>query len=158
MKEHENIYWAARMRAAERAPIFSSRERTAAALYISTDTLRDIERGISAAPCDVVQKMCELYEDTDLKAQHIRAVCPLLADYGGSGYGELALAALNWAVQLADVQTVTLQFATIASDGRINPHEREAARAIRARAVTFRQVMEDTIEAIDKAMNRRNGQ
>lgn len=68
MKEHENIYWAARMRAAERAPIFSSRERTAAALYISTDTLRDIERGISAAPCDVVQKMCELYEDTDLKA------------------------------------------------------------------------------------------
>ena len=148
MKEHENIYWAARMRAAERAPIFSSRERTAAALYISTDTLRDIERGISAAPCDVVQKMCE----------HIRAVCPLLADYGGSGYGELALAALNWAVQLADVQTVTLQFATIASDGRINPHEREAARAIRARAVTLRQVMEDTIEAIDKAMNRRNGQ
>lgn len=97
MKEHENIYWAARMRAAERAPIFSSRERTAAALYISTDTLRDIERGISAAPCDVVQKMCELYEDPDLKAQHIRAVCPLLADYGGSGYGELALAALNWA-------------------------------------------------------------
>ena len=95
MKEHENIYWAARMRAAERAPIFSSRERTAAALYISTDTLRDIERGISAAPCDVVQKMCELYEDTDLKAQHIRAVCPLLADYGGSGYGELALAALG---------------------------------------------------------------
>ena len=91
MKEHENIYWAARMRAAERAPIFSSRERTAAALYISTDTLRDIERGISAAPCDVVQKMCELYEDTDLKAQHIRAVCPLLADYGGSGYGELEL-------------------------------------------------------------------
>lgn len=68
MKEHENIYWAARMRAAERAPIFSSRERTAAALYISTDTLRDIERGISAAPCDVVQKMCELYEDPDLKA------------------------------------------------------------------------------------------
>ena len=112
----------------------------------------------TSAPCDVVQKMCELYEDPDLKAQHIRAVCPLLADYGGSGYGELALAALNWAVQLADVQTVTLQFAAIASDGRINPHEREAARAIRARAVTLRQVMEDTIEAIDKAMNRRNGQ
>ena len=151
MRDTNNIYRAARMQAAQREPIFSSRERAAAALYVSTEALQDYETGRTLPPCDVVQRMVEEYGQADLKRQHIRACCPLLPDYGGEQESELTRAALSWAVEFAGVQEWALQFARVAQDGRISTEEMGAAQAIRTKAVALRKLMEETIAAIDKA-------
>lgn len=91
VKTSGNIYYQARMRAAARDPLHSSRERTATLLYISKESLQDFETGKRLPPCDVVQKMVEAYGAPELAGDHIRACCPLLPDYGGDGNSELAL-------------------------------------------------------------------
>lgn len=90
MKTYANIYYRARMQAAQREPLHASRERTASEIFVSCEALADYETGRTVPPCDVVQKMVEAYNDPDLKAAHIRACCPLLPDYGGEGCSELA--------------------------------------------------------------------
>ena len=152
MKNYQNIYRAARMLMAQCEPIFSSRERTALELYVSAEALQDYETGRTLPPCDVVQRMVEVYGAHDLKRLHIRACCPLLPDYGGDGFEGLPLAALRWAIEADDMRETALRFARLARDGRITPDELEAALRVRAKAVTLRQVMEESIEAIDQAM------
>lgn len=152
MKDSNNIYRAARMAAAQDEPVFSSRERAASALYVSTEALQDYETGQTVPPCDVVQRMVEVYGSSDIKREHIRACCPLLPDYGGTAAGELTKAALAWTVTLSDVAEMALKFAALALDGRISQDEIGTAVAIRAKAVEVRQAMEDTIAAIDKGM------
>lgn len=152
MRDASNIYRAARMEAAQREPLFSSRERAAAVLYVSTEALQDYETGKSLPPCDVVQRMIEEYGAHDLKRQHIRAQCPLLPDYGGETGGELTRAALTWMLEIGEANDIAQQFARVARDGRITPDEMQAAAQVRAKAVALRQIMEDTIMAIDKAM------
>ena len=66
MKTSGNIYYQARMRAAARDPLHSSRERTATLLYISKESLQDFETGKRLPPCDVVQKMVEAYGAPEL--------------------------------------------------------------------------------------------
>ena len=151
MRNANNIYRAARMAAAQQEPLFSSRERAAAALYVSTEALQDYETGQTLPPCDVVERMVEEYGAADLKRQHIRACCPLLPDYGGQEESELARAALAWTVAFSGASETALRFAALAVDGKITADELEAARAVRAKAVALRQIMEDTIAAIDKA-------
>lgn len=152
MRDTNNIYRAARMEAAQREPLFSSRERAAAVLYVSTEALQDYETGKSLPPCDVVQRMIDEYGTADLKRQHIRAHCPMLPDYGGQSKGELTRAALTWMLEFNGANEIAQQFARLAMDGRITPDELEAAAEVRAKAVVFRQIMEDTITAIDKAI------
>ena len=152
MKNTANIYYRARMQAAQRNPLHASRERTGYEIFVSCEALADYETGRTVPPCDVVQKMVEAYNDPDLKTLHIRACCPLLPDYGGTECSELARAALGWAVAFESAQEIALRFASVARDGRITPDELPAVDAIRAKAVELRQVMEETIAAIDKAM------
>lgn len=152
MKAFTNIYRAARMQSAQTEPILSSRERAAGELFVSAEALQDYETGKRLPPCDVVQRMVEVYGVPDLKRQHIRACCPLLTDYGGEGFEGLPLAALKWAIEVDDMRDMALRFARMARDGRISSDEIEAARRIKAKAVTLRQVMEESIEAIDQAM------
>lgn len=151
MKTYANIYYRARMQAAQREPLHASRERTASEIFVSCEALADYETGRTVPPCDVVQKMVEAYNDPDLKAAHIRACCPLLPDYGGEGCSELARAALGWAIAFQSAQDIALQFAAVARDGRITPDELPATQTIRAKAVELRRIMEETIAAIDKA-------
>lgn len=151
MRTVTSIYYRARMQAAQRDPLYSSRERTAGVIYVSGEALADYETGRTTPPCDVVQKMVEAYNDPDLKAAHIRARCPLLPDFGCAEHSELAQAALGWAVAFQSVQEVALKFAGVARDGRITADELPAARMIRAKAIELRRVMEETIAAIDKA-------
>lgn len=73
VKTSGNIYYQARMRAAARDPLHSSRERTATLLYISKESLQDFETGKRLPPCDVVQKMVEAYGAPELAGDHIRA-------------------------------------------------------------------------------------
>lgn len=152
MRDTSNIYRAARMEAAQREPLFSSRERAAAVLYVSTEALQDYETGKSLPPCDVVQRMVEEYGADDLKRQHIRSCCPLLPDYGSDNESGLARAALSWMLEFSGTNDIAQRFAVLARDGRITPDEIEAARTVRAKAVELRQIMEDTIAAIDKAI------
>ena len=49
------------MQAAQRDPLYSSRERTAGVIYVSGEALADYETGRTIPPCDVVQKMVEAY-------------------------------------------------------------------------------------------------
>ena len=119
VKAYANMYYRARMQAAQREPLHASRERTASEIFVSCEALADYETGRTVPPCDVVQKMVEAYNDPDLKAAHIRACCPLLPDYGGEGCSELARAALGWAIAFQSAQDIALQFATVARDGRI---------------------------------------
>lgn len=148
----DNIYYRARMQAAQRDPLYASRERTACEIYVSCEALADYETGRTVPPCDVVEKMVEAYGDPDLKGAHIRACCPLLPDYGSTESSELARAALGWAVAFESAQQIALRFACVARDGRITADELPAAEAIRSKAVELRRVMEETIAAIDKAV------
>lgn len=148
----DNIYYRARMQAAQRDPLHASRERTACEIYVSCEALADYETGRTVPPCDVVQKMVEAYGDPDLKVAHIRACCPLLPDYGSAESSELARAALGWSVAFESAQQIALRFAAVARDGRISADELPAAKAIRNKAVELRRVMEETITAIDKAV------
>lgn len=151
MKDTSNIYYRARMQAAQRNPLHASRERTACEIFVSQEALADYEAGRTVPPCDAVQKMIEAYGNPDLKAAHIRACCPLLPDYGGEQCSELARAALGWAVAFQSAQEIALRFAAVARDGRVSSDELPAAAAIRAKAVELRRVMEETVAAIDKA-------
>jgi len=148
----DNIYYRARMQAAQRDPLYASRERTACEIFVSMEALGDYETGRTIPPCDVVQKMVEAYGDPDLKGAHIRACCPLLPDFGSAESSELARAALGWAVAFESAQQIALRFAAVARDGRISADELPAAEAIRNKAVELRRVMEETITAIDKAV------
>ena len=152
MKAYANMYYRARMQAAQREPLHASRERTASEIFVSCEALADYETGRTVPPCDVVQKMVEAYNDPDLKAAHIRACCPLLPDYGGEGCSELARAALGWAIAFQSAQDIALQFATVARDGRITQDELPAAQTIRAKAVELRRIMEETIAAINRKL------
>lgn len=154
MKDPTNIYYRARMQAAQRDPLHASRERTACEIYVSSEALADYEAGRTVPPCAAVQKMIEAYGDPDLKAAHIRACCPLLPDYGGEESSELARAALGWAVAFQSAQDIAIQFAAVARDGHITADELTAAAAIRAKAIELRRVMEETVAAIDKATAR----
>ena len=152
MKAYANIYRAARMKAAQDEPTFSSRERAAAELYVSTEALQDYETGKTLPPCDVVQRMVEIYGTPDLKRQHIRANCPLLPDYGSEREGVLTRAALLWAVEAGNMREMAVRFAELAMDGNISREELAAAQLIRGKAVKLRQVMEESITAIDAAL------
>lgn len=152
MKAYANIYRAARMKAAQDEPTFSSRERAAAELYVSTDALQDYETGKTLPPCDVVQRMVEIYGAPDLKRQHIRANCPLLPDYGSEKEGVLTRAALLWALEAGSMKEMAVRFAELAVDGTISTEELDEARRVRGKAVKLRQVMEESIAAIDAAL------
>lgn len=149
----DNIYYRARMRAAQRDPLHASRERTASEIFVSREALADYETGRTLPPCDAVQKMVEAYGEPSLRTAHIRACCPLLPDYGGAEDSGLAQAALGWTVAFAQAQQTALRFAAIARDGRIGDGEMADARAIRAQAVALRRTMEETIAALDHAMH-----
>lgn len=154
MRSTNNIYRAARMKAAQKEAIFSSRERAAVALFVSTEALQDYETGKTLPPCDVVQRMIEEYGAADLRRQHIRSCCPLLSDYGSEQESELTRAALGWTVVFSGVLEWALQFARMAQDGKITSNEIKTAQDIRAKALEVRRLMEETITVIDTAINQ----
>ncbi len=55
------------------------------------------------------------------------------------------------------VQQLAVRFAAVARDGQITPEAVPAVDAIRSKAVELRQVMEETVLAIDKAMTQMEG-
>ena len=152
MTETTNIYRHARMAASVKNPRLASMDRAADELYISAKSLSDYETGRGCPPCDVVARMREVYGDYELAGQHIRAVCPLMLDYGSKEPSELARAALGWALAMGDAQEIARSFAAVARDGRVTPEEERAARTIRGRAVEIERVMQETVTAIDKAL------
>lgn len=147
----ENIYRAARMEAAKANKCLANRERAAVAIFCSPEALNDYENGHTLPPCEVVQAMVETYGTPDLRGQHIRACCPLMDGYGNEEGSHLAQAALGWAVAFGSAQEVAATFAAVARDGRITPNERSAVQLIRAKAIEIMHVMQETIDAIDKA-------
>lgn len=151
----DNIYYRARMAAAALNPLFASRERVAGMVYCSQESLADYENGDTVPPCAVVQKMLEAYGAHDLRGQHIRSYCPMMTEYGNEEPSKLAQAALGWALAFGTAQEVAQQFAVVARDGRISTDEEAAARMIRSKSVEIMRVMQETIDAIDKAMAER---
>ncbi|MDD3212188.1 MAG: hypothetical protein PHY64_00845 [Eubacteriales bacterium] len=147
-----NMYRAARFAASVRKPTLCSMERAAEELYISPRALGDYETDRCCPPCEVVARMRDVYGAYDLVGQHIRTACPLMNDYGSREPSELAKAALGWALAMGDAQEIARQFAMVARDGRISPEEARAARTIRERAGEIAQVMQETMTAIDKAL------
>ena len=147
----ENIYRAARMEAAKANKCLANRERAAVAIFCSPEALNDYENGHTLPPCEVVQAMVETYGTPDLRGQHIRACCPLMDGYGNEEGSHLAQAALGWAGAFGSAQEVAATFAAVARDGRITPNERSAVQLIRAKAIEIMHVMQETIDAIDKA-------
>ena len=61
-------------------------------------------------------------------------------------------AMLTWMRLEPGMRETAMRFARMARDGRISSDELEAARRVRDKAVTLRQVMEESIEAIDAAL------
>lgn len=152
MKDITNIYRAARMAAAQGDKRLANRERAAGLVFCSPEALNSYENGYTVPPCEVVQAMVETYCCPELRGQHIRAHCPLIDNYGNAEGSHLAQAALGWTVAFGSVQEVAGSFANVARDGRITPNELAAAQMIRAKAVEIISVMQETIDAIDKAI------
>lgn len=151
MKNNKTIYHTARMDAIQAQPLLSNRARAAEEVHVSVEALFDYENGNTLPPCDVVQSMVEAYDAHDLRGAHIRAYCPLMSEYGSETPSELQGAALGWAVTLRDVHEVMNQFATIARNGKISHAEDTDAEIVRSKALEIMRVMQETIDAIDKA-------
>ena len=147
MKEASNIYRMARMNAARVDKRLANRERAAALVYCSPEALNDYENGYTLPPCEVVQAMVEIYDAPELRGQHIRACCPLMDNYGTEGGSSLACVALAWGIR-----EIFDRFAAVAVDGKLTQEELESARLVRSRAADVLTAMQDTIDAIDKAM------
>lgn len=156
MKDRDNIYQAARMAASKRDRLFANRDRAAEQLHVSSEALFDYENGNTLPPCDVVQWMIEVYRLPALKAQHMRACCPLMTE-GVPEDSELMRAALGWVTSLSSAEQIGKAFATLAIDSRITEDEIIAARAIREKAVELTRVMQETIAAIDTALQEYGG-
>ena len=156
MAKTENIYMAARKAASERDKLFSNRERAAEQLHVSSQALFDYETGRTLPPCDVVQWMIETYQLPALKAQHMRACCPLMTE-GVPEDSELMRAALGWVTSLSSAEQIGHSFAALALDSQISEDEIMAARAIRQKAVELTRVMQETIAAIDTALTGYGG-
>ena len=152
MKEASNIYRMARMNAARADKRLANRDRAAALVYCSPEALNDYENGYTIPPCEVVQAMVEIYDAPELRGQHIRTCCPLMDGYGTDCGSSLACAALGWAVTLRGIRETFDRFASVAVDGRVSQEELESARLVRNRAADVLAAMQDTIDAIDKAM------
>lgn len=152
MKEATNIYRMARMNAARRDKRLANRERAAALVYCSPEALNDYENGYTLPPCEVVQAMVEIYDAPELRRQHIGACCPLMDGYGTEGGSSLASAALAWAVTLRGIRETFDRFAAVALDGRVTAEEIGIARAVRGRAAEILAAMQDTIDALDRAI------
>lgn len=152
-----NIYYLARMEAAKKDPLYANRERVAPMVLCSQESLADYENGSTLPPCGVVQAMVDAYGAPDLRGEHIRACCPLVTEYGSEQPSVLAQAALGWALAFGDAGEVAKQFAAVARDGRITEDEEAAARLIRSKSVEIKRVMEETIDALDKALTQREG-
>lgn len=150
---NENMYFKARMRAAESCPTLSNRERAAMQLYCSPEALGDYETGKTIPPCSVVQQMVEVYGDHDLRGEHIRANCPLIADYG-TEHSELAEAALALTLETQGIQGMALQFAMVARDGKISLDEMPTAKAVCEKAATLIRTLQESVTAIDNAISQ----
>lgn len=152
--DNRNIYYAARMMAAQRDRTFAGRDRAADEVHVSCDALAGYEKGQRIPPCDVVASMCTAYRTPALKNEHMRAVCPLMRE-GVAECSELRRAALGWVATIGSAEALGREFASLAIDGRIDREELAAALAVRAKAVELSRVMQETITAIDTAMGGR---
>ena len=153
MPDQPNCYRHARQVASERDPRLSSRERTAELIHVSPKALSDYETGVSVPPCSVVAWMVDVYRAHDLVGEHIRDVCPLMAEYGSTEPSEISRAALGWSLAMGDAQEIARSFAQVARDGRVSRDELAAAKIIRERALSIQRVMQETVAAIDKALD-----
>jgi len=152
MKRNDNFYWLARMDAAARNPIFSSRERAAEAVFCSVDSLADYETGKTMPPCAVVQRMIEAYGTPWLRARHVRECCPILTHCYGQEEActrTLQQSAMGWLLAFRDMEATAWGFAELLRDGSVSADEREALAGIRARAVEIRGLMQQTLDAMD---------
>ena len=152
----DNIYQAARMAASQRDRLFANRDRAAEQLHVSSQALYDYENGNTLPPCDVVQWMIEVYRLPALKAQHVRACCPLMAEVVPES-AELMRAALGWTAAMDKLEQIGRAFASLAIDSRITQDEEIVAKAIRQKAVELTKVMQETIAAIDTALQEHGG-
>ncbi|HIU45821.1 MAG TPA: hypothetical protein IAC59_01005 [Candidatus Fimadaptatus faecigallinarum] len=148
-----NIYYRARLEASKHNAAFSNRQRAADRIYISSEALADYESGDTIPPCDVVQRMIDVYGTDWLRGEHLTAHCPLMYE-AAADTSELRTAALGWAVQLNSAEEIGREFAKVAYDGRVEYSEISQAQAIRAKAVELTKVMQATIAAIDHALRR----
>jgi len=81
-KSEGNVYLRYRKEAAEEQKDLFSREGAAKRLGISTESLRDYERGVTkTVPADVVLNMSILYKAPELRNHYCRNVCPIGEKY-----------------------------------------------------------------------------
>ena len=148
-----NVYYRARTEAAHRRSIFASRQRTSELLYVSAEALSDYESGQTIPPCDVVSRMIEVYDAPWLRAEHLKAACPLMREAAADDSG-LRTAALAWIEQAGVASNLALRYASLALDGRVDQSELATAREIRAAAAAMLRAAQATMDALDSAMRR----
>lgn len=77
-KSKDNVYYRARLIAAERDDRLASRASAAEMIGVSEYTLRDYELGIArAVPVEIVVIMSELYNAPELKNGYCKYECPI---------------------------------------------------------------------------------
>ena len=148
-----NVYYRARTGAAHRRSIFASRQRTSELLYVSAEALSDYESGQTIPPCDVVSRMIEVYDAPWLRAEHLKAACPLMREAAADDSG-LRTAALAWIEQAGVASNLVLRYASLALDGRVDQSELATAREIRTAAAAMLRAAQATMDALDSAMRR----
>lgn len=144
-------YYAARIRASERRPELSNRERASRELFISADVLYNYEAGVTSVPCSMVERMIEIYGDEQLRLDHVAENCPLMVSC--QQVSNLERAALQLVLGEEQMHELISAFARIAADGRITPDERGCAVEARDRLLQAHKKLDAAITALNQTLH-----
>ncbi len=114
-----NIYKNARIKAGLK------REPVAEELHIDVRTLDKYEALNGRAPDDIVRQMCVLYNNRFLAFQHLKGgqLGEFLPDIQNTDFKGATLSMLS---DFDEVDSIIMQIVKIASDGKVNEHERDS--------------------------------
>lgn len=119
-----NVYFEARLRAAQNDYRYNSRESASEMIYVHERTLADYERGITTPPPDVVIRMADTYGAPELLNHYCANECP-------AGRGRVNMVdeltpphiATRLRVAAYDLSSILLDLDRIAADGVVDPGE-----------------------------------
>lgn len=119
-----NVYFEARLRAAQQDYRYNSRERASDMIYVNERTLADYERGITTPPPEVVIRMADMYGAPELLNHYCANECP--AGRGRvNALDELTPPhiATRLRVAASDLASILHDLDRIAMDGVVQPEE-----------------------------------
>jgi predicted transcriptional regulator len=150
-----NVYFEARLRAAQNDYRYNSRESASEMIYVHERTLADYERGITTPPPDVVIRMADMYGAPELLNHFCANECP-------AGRGRINKVdeltpphiATRLRVATADLSSILLSLDRIAADGVVDQSEMPVLLDATQELAKLKKVIEE-LELMTSKLNRK---